>query len=75
MARSTFVRAAKRVLWCGAVAIYVTDTVGTVIRVEGSSMCPTLNPEGQSWCDWVLVEKVSIKLLRQYHRGDIVVLW
>jgi inner membrane protease subunit 2 len=68
-------QAAKQLLWSVPVAIAFTDVVGSAIKVEGLSMRPTLNPEGSSYCDWVLVEKASIKLLREYHRGDVVVLW
>lgn len=37
-------------------------------------MRPTLNPDGSS-SDWVLVEKLSIKLQRHYRRGEVLVLW
>jgi signal peptidase I len=57
------------------VTLFVTDTVGSVLRVNGVSMRPTFNPEQPGACDWVLVEKLSIKLLHQYHRGDVVVFW
>lgn len=64
----------KQVAWTIPVAIAFTDCVACVIRVDGQSMQPTLNPEpGQK--DWVLVEKVSYKLLRRYQRGDVAVFW
>lgn len=38
-------------------------------------MRPTLNPDSLGPSDWVLVEKLSTKLQRQYTRGEVVVLW
>lgn len=47
-------------------------------------MQPTLNPgrQGsqqqqlqQQQSDWVLVDKLTVKLLQQYTRGEVVVLW
>ena len=49
--------------------------VASVIRVDGASMQPTLNPRGAEGRDWVLVEKWSVKLLHRPRRGDVVVLW
>lgn len=46
-----------------------------VRRVDGASMQPCLNPAGSTAADWVLVEKLSIKFLRKYTRGEVVVLW
>lgn len=44
--------------------------------VDGASMQPALNPGGlDAPSDWVLVEKLSIKLLQHYTRGEVVVLW
>lgn len=59
----------------GTGCLFVTDYFGSIIRVDGVSMQPTLNPEGSPSHDWVLVEKFSVKLFHQYHRGDVVVLW
>lgn len=38
-------------------------------------MQPCLNPTNSPAPDWVLVEKLSIKLLQKYTRGEVVVLW
>lgn len=41
-------------------------------------MQPTLNPglaSQQQPSDWVLVDKLTVKLLQQYTRGEVVVLW
>jgi signal peptidase I len=38
-------------------------------------MRPTLNPDSAGPSDWVLVEKLSVKLQRCYTRGEVVVLW
>jgi signal peptidase I len=46
-----------------------------VIRVDGASMQPTLNPRGAGERDWVLVEKWSVKVMHRHERGDVVVLW
>jgi signal peptidase I len=73
---------AKQVAWSMPVAVAFTDLVANVVRVEGPSMSPTFNPgastsgrgSGDS-CDWVVVEKVSYRLLHSYHRGDVATLW
>lgn len=67
--------AARQVLWSVPVAVAFTDLVGSVIKVEGVSMQPTFNPAGSRASDWVLVEKLTIKLLHRFTRGDVVVLW
>jgi hypothetical protein len=51
------------------------DCVASVLKVEGASMRPTLNPDSTGPSDWVLVEKLSVKLQRCYTRGEVVVLW
>lgn len=38
-------------------------------------MQPTLNPAGGTSPDYVLVEKLTIKLLQHFTRGEVVVLW
>lgn len=64
----------KQVAWSVPVAIAFTDCVACVIRVDGQSMQPTLNPDTDSR-DWVLIEKVTYKLLHRYTRGEVVVFW
>jgi signal peptidase I len=44
-------------------------------RVDGASMQPCLNPAQSPSADWVLVEKLTVKGLRHYTRGEVVVLW
>ena len=56
------------------VGIAFTDLVCSVVRVDGASMQPALNPEGAS-SDYVLVEKFSVKVLQKHMRGDVVILW
>lgn len=64
-------------LWSVPVAIATTDLLASVIRIDGQSMAPTLNPDAASTSspDYVFVEKVSIKWFHQLHRGAVVVLW
>lgn len=64
----------KQFLWFVPAGITFSDLVASVIRIDGLSMQPTLNPADSPWSDWVLVQKFSIKLLRQYSRGDVVIL-
>ncbi|KAJ9530392.1 hypothetical protein QJQ45_000766 [Haematococcus lacustris] len=63
------------VAWCVPVAAAFTDACASVVRVDGTSMQPTLNTDIASGCEWVLVEKVSYKWLRRYSRGDVAVFW
>lgn len=72
---STLLSTLKASAWWVPIAIAGTDLVATVIRVEGESMQPTLNPEGATLSDWVLVEKISYKWLHRYTRGDVAILW
>ncbi|PNW88383.1 hypothetical protein CHLRE_01g027100v5 [Chlamydomonas reinhardtii] len=66
----------RQVIWWLPAGIAITDTVVSVLPVEGSSMAPTLNPDGdEQWPDMVLVEKVSYKWLHKYQRGDVAVFW
>jgi len=67
--------AVRRFLWAIPAAVTFTDVIASVIKVEGASMQPTLNPPSSSVSDWVLVEKLTIKVWRQYTRGEVVVLW
>ncbi|WIA11859.1 hypothetical protein OEZ85_011945 [Tetradesmus obliquus] len=62
-------------LWLLPVGIAFTDCIASVLKVEGASMRPTLNPNSNGPSDWVLVEKLSVKLQRCYTRGEVVVLW
>ncbi|KAI8469445.1 MAG: mitochondrial inner membrane signal peptidase [Monoraphidium minutum] len=72
----------RRLLWSVPFAVTFTDVVASVIRVDGASMQPTLNPRAPRAAaaapgarDWVLVEKWSIKLMHTPQRGDVVVMW
>lgn len=65
----------RQVVWTVPVGIAFTDLIATVARVDGPSMQPTFNPDMGKGSDWVLVEKVSYKLLHRYDRGDVAVLW
>jgi signal peptidase I len=67
--------AVRQFLWAIPAAITFTDVIASVIKVEGASMQPTLNPPSSSVSDWVLVEKLTIKVWRRYTRGEVVVLW
>jgi signal peptidase I len=70
--------ALKRFAWGLTVGLACTDSVATLVRVDGWSMQPTLNPGGGSsdqGSEWVLVEKLSYKWRHKYSRGDVAVLW
>jgi signal peptidase I len=64
----------KQLLWAAPAVITFHDLVGTVIRVKGPSMQPTLNPIDSDWDDWIVVDKFSIRILRHYQPGSVVVL-
>jgi hypothetical protein len=66
---------ARQFLFSLPVGIAFTDLVASVVRVDGASMQPTLNPDGSGSCDWVLVDKFSVKIMHKYRRGDVVILW
>ncbi|XP_071316748.1 mitochondrial inner membrane protease subunit 2 isoform X2 [Trachinotus anak] len=53
------------------VTVTVLDRFAYVARVEGASMQPSLNPEGGSDCDVVLLNRWSVRNY-QVQRGDIV---
>ncbi|XP_077373975.1 mitochondrial inner membrane protease subunit 2 [Festucalex cinctus] len=53
------------------VTVTVLDRLAYVARVEGASMQPSLNPEGASECDVVLLNRWSVRNYR-VQRGDIV---
>ncbi|XP_029378990.1 mitochondrial inner membrane protease subunit 2 isoform X3 [Echeneis naucrates] len=53
------------------VTVTVLDRFAYVARVEGASMQPSLNPEGGSDCDVVLLNRWSVRNYR-VQRGDIV---
>lgn len=57
------------------IGIAFTDLIASVVRVDGASMQPTLNPVGSTSSDYVLVEKFTIKVMQKYRRGDVVILW
>ncbi|XP_030282144.1 mitochondrial inner membrane protease subunit 2 isoform X2 [Sparus aurata] len=53
------------------VTVTVLDRFAYVARVEGASMQPSLNPDGGSDCDVVLLNRWSVRNY-QVQRGDIV---
>uniref|UniRef100_A0A673GJC4 Mitochondrial inner membrane protease subunit 2 n=1 Tax=Sinocyclocheilus rhinocerous TaxID=307959 RepID=A0A673GJC4_9TELE len=53
------------------VTVTVLDRLAYVARVEGASMQPSLNPDGESSPDVVLLNRWSVRNY-QVHRGDIV---
>uniref|UniRef100_A0A9J7XLP3 Mitochondrial inner membrane protease subunit 2 n=1 Tax=Cyprinus carpio carpio TaxID=630221 RepID=A0A9J7XLP3_CYPCA len=53
------------------VTVTVLDRLAYVARVEGASMQPSLNPDGGSSPDVVLLNRWSVRNY-QVHRGDIV---
>jgi signal peptidase I len=65
----------RQFLFSLPVGIAFTDLVASVVRVDGASMQPTLNPEGSDSSDWVLVDKFSVKVMHKHRRGDVVILW
>ncbi|GAX72811.1 hypothetical protein CEUSTIGMA_g266.t1 [Chlamydomonas eustigma] len=73
--RAWLVDVSKQVALTLPVAIAFTDLIASVVKVEGPSMQPTFNPDSRKGSDWVLVEKVSHKLMYKYTRGDVIVLW
>ena len=36
---------------------------------------PTLNPDGSTWRDLVIFDRISPRIGRQFERGDVVSLW
>ncbi|EFJ43524.1 hypothetical protein VOLCADRAFT_119055 [Volvox carteri f. nagariensis] len=64
----------RQLVWWLPAGIALTDTVVSVLLVEGQSMWPTLN-EDPYFSDLVIVEKISYKWLHKYQRGDVAVLW
>ncbi|PNH10360.1 Mitochondrial inner membrane protease subunit 2 [Tetrabaena socialis] len=65
----------RQLVWWLPAGIALTDTVLSVLVVEGQSMWPTLNGEGRFWRDVVVVEKLTYKWQHKYQRGDVAVLW
>ncbi|XP_063754483.1 mitochondrial inner membrane protease subunit 2 isoform X2 [Eleginops maclovinus] len=53
------------------VTVTVLDRLAYVARVEGASMQPSLNPEGGSDCDVVLLNRWSVRNY-EVQRGDVV---
>uniref|UniRef100_W5NG34 Peptidase S26 domain-containing protein n=1 Tax=Lepisosteus oculatus TaxID=7918 RepID=W5NG34_LEPOC len=53
------------------VTVTVLDRLAYVARVEGASMQPSLNPEGGTTSDIVLLNRWSVRHY-QVQRGDIV---
>jgi signal peptidase I len=66
----------KTTAWAIPMAAAISDALVSVVKIEGSSMQPTLNGRGGSAavCDWVLVEK-TCKWRHEVHRGAVIVLW
>ena len=64
----------KQLVWTVPIAIAANDLIASVMRVDGPSMQPTLNPDLSQPSDWVLVEKISYKWHHKYERGELAVL-
>lgn len=65
----------RQFLWTLPAGVAVHDMLGSVVRVDGLSMQPTLNAKGTSTPEWVLVEKFTVKWRHIYRRGDVYVFW
>ncbi|CAE6431071.1 unnamed protein product [Rhizoctonia solani] len=61
-----------RLLWIIPPTLTFTSLVGTINVVSGSSMQPSLNPEGPNQRDVVVVDRWSIIARHRYNRGDVV---
>ena len=64
---------AVKTAWLTPIFVTVNDLVAGPATVHGRSMQPTLNPQGTSTADRVLVDKLSVRLYK-YNRGDVVLL-
>ncbi|XP_056272708.1 mitochondrial inner membrane protease subunit 2 isoform X2 [Pseudoliparis swirei] len=53
------------------VSVTALDRLAYVARVEGASMQPSLNPEGGSDCDVVLLNRWTVRNY-EVQRGDVV---
>ena len=55
------VRMLTSALAAGTVGVAFCDNVASIVRVEGTSMAPTLNPnlENGGGADWVLMDKLT----------------
>lgn len=53
------------------VVIFLHDNIGFVAKVEGASMRPALNPEGQTTSDYVFLNKWRAKGF-QFQHGEVV---
>ncbi|CAI9722216.1 Hypothetical predicted protein [Octopus vulgaris] len=51
--------------------IFFHDNIGFIAKVEGASMQPALNPEGQRTSDYVFLNKWKAKN-HHYIRGEVV---
>ncbi|CAE6412730.1 unnamed protein product [Rhizoctonia solani] len=61
-----------QLLWIIPPTLTFTSLVGTINVVSGSSMQPSLNPEGPNQRDIVVVDRWSIVARHRYRRGDVV---
>ncbi|EPT02753.1 hypothetical protein FOMPIDRAFT_142009 [Fomitopsis schrenkii] len=72
-AHRTLKRALYPLVWLPT-GIVFTELFYTVKSVNGRSMQPTLNPDTSPWRDLVVFDRLSIRTLRRYERGDVVAL-
>lgn len=61
------------VLW-GPVALSVKNWIVDVTPVSGLCLQPSSRPGEVSDGDWVLVDKLSVRMKRDVNRGDAVLL-
>lgn len=61
----------KNLIWAVPIGVACTDVLGSVIRIEGTSMQPSLNPSGSMFQDWVFVDKVRLLQRSAQHKDKV----
>ena len=61
----------KATAWGGCIGFTITDLFGSVARVDGVSMQPTLNPSNERHKDWIIFSSFTIRDYN-FQRGDVV---
>lgn len=61
----------KNLIWAVPIGVACTDVLGSVIRIEGTSMQPSLNPSGSMFQDWVFVDKVRLLQRSAQHTDKV----
>lgn len=72
-ARESVTSALRRALYVSPLVLTVNENVASMCGVEGRSMQPTFNPEGQLLSDRVILDKLSARYCT-FQRGDVIVL-